>query len=96
VYFGALARKELGQKADANADLKRLLDSANAALAKEPSAESGRTRRHRTPEVALAHYLAGLSYLGLGESEEGKAELRLALQAAPDLLGAKCALTALP
>ena len=94
VYFGALARKGLGQQADADAELKRLLDSANASLAREPSPESGRSRRHRTPEVALAHYLAGLSYLGLGETEQGKAELRLALQAAPELLGAKAELDA--
>jgi Tfp pilus assembly protein PilF len=39
--------------------------------------------------------LVGLGYLGLNDKEKAKEELTQAIQANPDLLGARTALTAL-
>jgi hypothetical protein len=41
---------------------------------------------------ALAHYVAGLGHLGLGEQDKADEEFKLALQSSPDHLGAKTAL----
>jgi Tfp pilus assembly protein PilF len=45
--------------------------------------------------MANAHYLAGLGYLGLNDAAKAKAELTEAVQANPDLLGARTALATL-
>ncbi|HWI58806.1 MAG TPA: hypothetical protein VNZ22_16390, partial [Bacillota bacterium] len=92
-YFQALAQRKLGQNAAAETTLRGLLEAATQALNGEPAPASKRS----TPQarLALAHYVAGLAHLGLGDQEKAKAEFALALQAAPDTLGPKAELARL-
>jgi len=76
-YYQALARKALGQAAEADRALHTLLDAANGDLEGAPA------------RAASAHYAAGLGHLGLGEKEQARAEFELALRAVPDSLGPK-------
>ena len=95
IYFGALAQRKLGQNAEADTSLRRLLESSKTTLETQvPSEISPGHRRHRS-DLAMAHYLAGLSHAALGETDAAKAQLKLALEAEPDLLGAKIELAAL-
>ena len=94
LYYNALAQKKLGQDTEADAALRSLLETANHALESRTPGKTSPSRRHRTSDIALAHYLAGLSHEGLGERGEAKEQFELALQAEPDLLGAKIELAA--
>jgi tetratricopeptide (TPR) repeat protein len=97
VYFQALAQRKLGRIAEANETLKALLDTANRELERgdavtdtpESQAERPRSSRNRSLQ---AHYVAGLAYLGLGETEKARQEFTQVLQQKPDSLGAKTAL----
>lgn len=82
-YYQALANRALGRKAEADAALQSLLDAANRDLDPASAAETGLAR------TALAHYVAGLSHLGLGKTEQARTEFELALRAVPDAPGAK-------
>lgn len=94
-YYGARAQQKLGQAVEAATVLKDLLLTAQKALETPGTLERPRGRRRYGSEPALAHYLAGLSELGLGQPDQAKAQLQLALQSAPDLLGAKVELEGL-
>ncbi len=93
VYYQALAERKLGQRAEAEAALRGLLEAGGPAV--EPGNPSGgpRWRQSRNSRTALAHYVRGLSRLGLGENDKAKTEFTQALQAAPDCLGAKTELS---
>jgi len=88
-YYQALAKRALGQRAEADDALRSLLDEANRDLAPASVAEVGAAR------TALAYYVAGLSHLGLGKTDQARMEFQLALRAVPDTLGAKMELTQL-
>jgi tetratricopeptide (TPR) repeat protein len=92
-YYQALAQRKLGQTAEADAALKNLLDAANRALEQHAgtadSSGLGGGRQSSGDREALAHYVAGLAHLGLGETDKARQEFRSALQAKPDHLGAK-------
>jgi tetratricopeptide (TPR) repeat protein len=96
-YYQALTQKKLGQVTEAEAALRGLLDAANRALEREPGDSLGAIGERQSPRsrVALAHYLAGLAHLGLGETELAKQEFTRALEGSPDHLGAKAALAQL-
>jgi tetratricopeptide (TPR) repeat protein len=96
-YYQALAQKKLGQVTEAETSLRGMLDAANRALEREPGDSSGAVGERQSPRsrVALAHYLAGLAHLGLGETELAKQEFTRALEGSPDHLGAKAALAQL-
>jgi tetratricopeptide (TPR) repeat protein len=103
-YYQAIAQKKLKQirgtadqsKADAEADsaLRGLIDAANRALERSNAgnAESFGDRQSPRNRAALAHYVAGLGHLGLGETDKAMQEFASALEAVPDHLGAKTAL----
>lgn len=98
-YFQALAKRKLGQTAEAESALRGLVDAANRALERgtgsiDTSDAPGAPPTQRD-QTALAHYLAGLGHLGLGEAEKARTEFTLALKAAPDCLGAKVELARL-
>jgi tetratricopeptide (TPR) repeat protein len=82
-YYQALAKRALGQKTEADGALQSLLDAANRDLDQASASEGGMAR------TALAHYVAGLSHLGLGKTDQARTEFELALRAVPDTLGAK-------
>jgi hypothetical protein len=87
----------LGQAAEAETTLRSLLDAANRPSEREPGepADAVRERRSARPRAAMAHYIAGLAHLGLGDSAPAQQEFQLVLQTCPDHLGAKAALAPL-
>jgi tetratricopeptide (TPR) repeat protein len=99
-YYQALALRQLGQGDKADPILRELLASGAAALKQADAPETGGGfggRQGQTPRsrTAAAHYVAGLGYSGLGDKDKARAEFSAALASAPDLLGAKLALTQL-
>ncbi len=94
-YYSALAKRKLGQDAEADATLHGLIDAVKPTLEK-PEAPARSDQRHSAMRTALAHYLAGLGHLGLNDDQAARTEFALALQAAPDFLGPKAELMFLP
>jgi tetratricopeptide (TPR) repeat protein len=97
--FQSLSSRELGQKDQARASFQALLERANGAIERQParfdldaSVSSLLLERSR---FAAAHYVAGLSYLGLDDKEKAEQQLTLALQARPGLAVARMALAQL-
>ena len=84
--FQALAKRKLGQDTEAETALREILTSAQRALTEETSGKAPGS------QAALAHYVAGLCQLGLGQSAEARAQFERALEAKPDHLGAKACL----
>jgi tetratricopeptide (TPR) repeat protein len=98
-YYKALALQKLGRAGEAAAIFKDLVEAGRQALHDAPSqvdrSASMTDQQWQRSRLALAHELAGLGYLGLGEQAKAREELKLALQASPDHLGAKTALESL-
>jgi tetratricopeptide (TPR) repeat protein len=95
-YYQALSLRQLGQTEQATAMLRTLVDTANHALQQGPakldlSASPDALSVQRTT-LATAHYAAGLGYLGLNDKPNAKKELKEALEASPDNVGARSAL----
>jgi tetratricopeptide (TPR) repeat protein len=95
-YFEATAQRKIGQRAEAQDALRDLVKAAQQALSQEAKRaleiQPHGERPERPNRSALAHYAAGLARSGLGEREQARAEFRLALQSAPDCLGARAEL----
>jgi tetratricopeptide (TPR) repeat protein len=96
-YFEARCLQKLGLADKANAMFQSLVDSGQFALTQPPPAAAdrgGRGGAGQSPRLqgASAHYTIGLGYLGLGDTSRAKAELAQAVEASPDLLGARTAL----
>lgn len=91
IFYQALAGRKLGEEQQAQEKFRDLIQAAGRTLQGEPD-QASIAGRHRDARAALAHYLTGLSHLGLDEKEKAEAEFKLTLQAAPDLLGAKAEL----
>jgi len=95
LFYEALSLRRLGQPEKAESLFQELVRSGEKALQQTPTvdffAKFGEQQSQRS-RLAMAHYLAGLGYLGLNRAEKAKLELTLALQASPDHLGAKTAL----
>ncbi|HQJ20774.1 MAG TPA: DUF5107 domain-containing protein [Bacteroidales bacterium] len=95
-YFEALAREKLGFR-DGNKEIFNELISTAAEVLKQPentdSAASQLNRRQQgRPITAVAHYIAGLGYSGLGDRKKAKEEFTSALSISQDYLNAKIAL----
>lgn len=99
-YYLALSLRKLGQEDQAKALFQSLVESGQRTLQQPPSniaggrGGAGRQQSPRT-RLANAHYLAGLGFLGLNDLVKAKTELAEAVQANPDLVGARAALAAL-
>ena len=90
-YFIALAQQKLGRTDEADATLRSLLESAKKTLESNVAPESSSKRlRYQQPDLAIAHYLAGLGYAGLGETEEAKARFSLLCKPGPTFWGQCC------
>jgi tetratricopeptide (TPR) repeat protein len=83
-YYQAMARRQLGQTAEADTALRGLLQAPNRDSA--PATAGG---RFPNAQSAQAHYAAGLAHLGLGETDQARAEFELALRDLPDSAGPK-------
>jgi tetratricopeptide (TPR) repeat protein len=98
-YFQALALQKVGQDAQAKTIFTGLVESGKNALQQTSTADAGRGGggRGQSPRARLAnaHYMIGLGYLGLGDRAQAKAELSHAVDANPDLLGARTALASI-
>jgi tetratricopeptide (TPR) repeat protein len=97
--YQAFSMLELGEKDEAGASFKALLDLANRVLLEQPArfdpdAPLSNLLLNRS-RFAIAHYVASLSYLGLGDKEKEMQELKLALQAKPSLPAARFTLAQL-
>lgn len=97
--YQAFSLRELGQKDAASAKFQGLLESANRVLQEEPkqfdlSASLSDVLLQRS-RFAIAHYVAGLCYLGLGDKEKATQELRQSLEARPSLSAARFTLAQL-
>ena len=57
------------------------------------SAPAAAGRRFPDAQSAQAHYIAGLAHLGLGETEQARAEFEQALRELPDSIGPKMELS---
>jgi tetratricopeptide (TPR) repeat protein len=94
IFYQASANQKLGNSSAAEQALKQLLEAADGDLQKEK--DNGQAappqRKSRNGGPGLNHYLAGLAHLGLGEKEAAREQFHAALEASPDLLGAKAAL----
>ena len=91
--YQAFSMLELGEKDQAGASFKALLERANRVLLEQPTEFSSDAPlsdllRSRS-RFAIAHYVASLSYLGLDDKEKEMQELKLALQAKPSLSAAR-------
>lgn len=94
-YWQAMALLKLGQKDQADSILGQLIAVGKQRLDSPKTGEFFESFGRQLPQrfrQAQAHYLVGLGYLGVGESEKGMHHLRAALEARPDHLGAKVAL----
>ena len=99
-YYQALAKRKLGQAAEADASLRNLIDAvpagSNQSKAWNDGSKTASERAAARSHAALGHCVVGLGYTGIGDADKAKAEFELALQAAPDCLLARTELTALP
>jgi tetratricopeptide (TPR) repeat protein len=87
--YQALSMRELGQNDQAGAKFQALLDQANRIIQKQPAkfdldAPVSDLLQQRS-RFSIAHYVAALSYFGLGDNQKKIQELNLAQQAMPGL-----------
>jgi tetratricopeptide (TPR) repeat protein len=84
-FFQALAKRKLGQTAEADEVFHRLVQAADRNREEVTEIKEQET----SVSKARLHYVAGLGYLGLGETDKAKAEFQTTLEALPDHLGAE-------
>ena len=99
-YYQALCLQKSGQNDKAAALFQGLVDSGQSMVRAQPANTGGGRggfRQAQSPRIRQAngHYLAGLGYLGLNDAQKARTELGEAVQASPDLLGARTALASL-
>lgn len=90
VYYQGLALQRLGKTEEAKANFQSLVVAGQQAL----GAQKGVTAPGMSPRTrqAMAHYVAGLGYLGLNEQNQAKVELSQAVETDPGLVEARVAL----
>ena len=98
-YYRALSLQKLGEQEKAKASFEGLVNESKQALEQDSAkidyfASFGEQQSQRD-RLALAHYVGGLGYLGLGDKAKAKEEMGEALKASPDHLGARTALAKL-
>jgi tetratricopeptide (TPR) repeat protein len=96
-FYQALSMRKLDQNAECETILRELANSASAADPDPASQIDGSApaavRQAQRERLADRHYLAALGYLGLGQEDKGREQLRLCLKVKPDHLGARTALS---
>jgi tetratricopeptide (TPR) repeat protein len=93
-YYQALSKKKLGNKDGIEEVFNGMLKSAETALNQPESNDATQSSRRPTmrTNTAMAHYIAGLGYAGLGNKSKARLEFNAALASTPDYLVAKLAL----
>ncbi len=96
LYYQASALRKLGENEKAAGLFQQLVKSGARALGQSGKvdvfAKFGDQQSERA-RVAQAHYIAGLGYSGLNDTAAARREFTQALEAGPDHLGAKVALS---
>jgi tetratricopeptide (TPR) repeat protein len=92
-YYQALARRQLGQTAQADEALRGLLEARGRGSEPASAPESNGPGPLPNARSAQARCAAGLAHLGLGETAQARAEFEAALRDSPDFLAAKLELT---
>jgi tetratricopeptide (TPR) repeat protein len=96
-YYAALSLRKLGGEDEkAQTVFQGLVKSGEEALRQAPaqidSSAAFNVQQFQRSRLAMAHYITGLGYLGLGEKARAKEELEKAIQICPAHLGAKTAM----
>lgn len=97
-YYQGLALRKLGREPEAVRHFQQLLASATGQLRQMEGPSTGAAPTHPWPNRnqravhAQAHYLAGLSHLGLADSAKARDAFTKALELSPDHVGARMAL----
>jgi tetratricopeptide (TPR) repeat protein len=97
-YYQARALEHLDQRTEASVIYRDLVMAAHRALR-----DGGRidyfasfgTQQSQRSRLALAHYVAGLGHLGLGEGTEARQQFEQTIEFSPDHLGVRTHLAAL-
>jgi tetratricopeptide (TPR) repeat protein len=96
IYYQTLAKQKLGDKEGSETAFNGLITSAMAALSQPEGTgaetSQGSRRQPARSNTAVAHYVAGLGYSGLGNKKKAIEEFNAALESSPDYLNAKIAL----
>lgn len=97
LYYQALAKKKLGNKEGNEVVFNELVTSAATSLNHPYNSGTDASSQFIISQssplnAALAHYIAGLGYTGLGNKAKAVEELNAALELSPDYLDAKIAL----
>ena len=91
--------RKLGRSQDAEAIFRELRDSARGAIQGTSTSVADTApvaaRQGHRDRLALAHFVAGLGHLGLGEADQARHELSETLAISPDHLGARTVLETL-
>jgi tetratricopeptide (TPR) repeat protein len=92
-YYQARCLARIGRAAQARTIFEQLV-SAGQRPGEPPAAGPAGRGRTQSPRVrsAVAHYTAGLGYLGLGDAARARAEFQQSVELSPDLLGARTAM----
>jgi tetratricopeptide (TPR) repeat protein len=95
-YYRGLSLQQLGDSEKAKAIFEKLIAEAKQAMEQSSAkidyfASFGEQQSQRG-RLALAHYVAGLGNLGLGDKVKAKEEMTKALEFSPDHLGARSTL----
>jgi tetratricopeptide (TPR) repeat protein len=95
-YYQALAMRKVGQSDESTAVFRELADSVRGA-SPDPASQIDRSspaavQQAQRDRLAQQHYLASLGYLGLGQDDKARDQLRLCLKVKPDHLGARTAI----
>jgi len=96
-YFIALAQKKLGSAENGETVFRELAATTTESLSNQSGNEGDPqfVNSRRLPSrdnLAMAHYIAGLGYAGLGNKAKAREEFNAALSLSPDYLNAKIAL----
>jgi len=95
-YYETLAKQKLGNKEGAKEAFNELITMAENALKQPAGTEADMPqfsrRQQSRPNSAVAHYVAGLGYTGLGDKKKAREEFTAALTISPDYLNARIAL----
>jgi len=98
-YYVALIQQKLGNNAVNEVLFNELVASATSALNQAANAgdKNSQDSNHQRSQmnIAMAHYMAGLGYTGLGNKSKAREEFNNALHSIPDFLNAKIALNQL-
>ena len=99
LYYQTLANQKLGNKEGNDAIFNEMVTSATSALNQDSDSYANNSqssiKASAHMRIAMAHYVEGLGYSGLGNKVKAREAFNSALDSTPDFLNAKIALNQL-